>query len=54
MHMSGTLPENKTGPLRSVRGVHLPTVPREPRFHTTLTHNRLGEAPCLVLITYTI
>jgi hypothetical protein len=39
MHMSETLPENKTGRLRSVRGVHLPTVPREPRFHTTLTSN---------------
>src|ERR1700733_3408265 len=36
MHMSETLPENKTGRLRSVRGVHLPTVPREPRFHTTI------------------
>jgi hypothetical protein len=35
MHMSETLPENKTGRLRSVRGVHLPTVPRESRFHTT-------------------
>jgi hypothetical protein len=39
MHMSETLPENKTGRLRSVRGVHLPTVPREPPFHTTLTNN---------------
>ena len=30
MHTSETLPEIKTGHLRSVRGVHLPTVPREP------------------------
>ena len=38
MDMSETLPEDKTGRLRSVRGVHLPTVPREPRFHSTLTN----------------
>jgi hypothetical protein len=43
MHMSETLPENKTGRLRYVRGVHLPTVPREPTFsHHTLTLFTIG------------
>ncbi len=35
MHMSETQPENKAGHLRSVRDVHLPTVPRELRFSFT-------------------
>ncbi len=50
MHMSETLQENKEGRLRSVRGVHLSTVPREHRFSFT-PHPLFGDP--LLLNTYT-
>jgi hypothetical protein len=53
MHMSESLPENKTGRLRSVRGVHLPTVPREPHFHANFSFFSLqSKGP--FLNTYTV